>query len=293
LAQDDYYYEIQLTNKQLVFYFMAGATGLILSFLAGVMVGRGVDAGDVQAARPAPEERVVSEEPLARPTAPPSAGDLTYAQRLEGEKTDDSLERPKGGAAGSSPAKAPIGESPVAAKARPAETGPAKVAEAKGPETKPAEAKTVPPAKAAESKPPQPKGGESKPAETKPAEAGTAASKAAEGKTAESKSTRARPSEAPAPSRPAAKPALEGTLIKLAPGTFSIQVGAFKDKASAESVVSRLKGKGFAAFVISPEGGDGGFFLVRVGSYVARADAERAETKLRDQEKFKPYIVKN
>ena len=37
LAQDDYYYEIQLTNKQLVFYFMAGATGLILSFLAGVM----------------------------------------------------------------------------------------------------------------------------------------------------------------------------------------------------------------------------------------------------------------
>ena len=45
LAQDDYYYEIQLTNKQLVFYFMAGATGLILSFLAGVMVGRGVDQG--------------------------------------------------------------------------------------------------------------------------------------------------------------------------------------------------------------------------------------------------------
>jgi hypothetical protein len=43
LAQDDYYYEIQLTNKQLVFYFMAGAAGLILSFLAGVMVGRGVD----------------------------------------------------------------------------------------------------------------------------------------------------------------------------------------------------------------------------------------------------------
>jgi hypothetical protein len=35
LAQDDYYYEIQLTNKQLVFYFLAGATGLILSFWPG------------------------------------------------------------------------------------------------------------------------------------------------------------------------------------------------------------------------------------------------------------------
>ena len=32
MAQDDYYYEIQLTNKQLVFYFMAGAAGLVLSF---------------------------------------------------------------------------------------------------------------------------------------------------------------------------------------------------------------------------------------------------------------------
>ena len=83
--QDDYFYEIQLSNKQLVFYFMAGATGLILSFLAGVMVGRGVDQGaDVQAARTAPvEERVVTEETV-RP-APPPAEELTYAQRLESD----------------------------------------------------------------------------------------------------------------------------------------------------------------------------------------------------------------
>src|SRR5262249_58927603 len=100
MAQDDYYYEIQLTNKQLVFYFMAGATGLILSFLAGVMVGRGVDtgAGDVQASRAVAEERVVAEE-TPKAAAPPSPADLTYAQRLESEKTDDSLERPKGAAA--------------------------------------------------------------------------------------------------------------------------------------------------------------------------------------------------
>src|SRR5438093_7587075 len=95
MAQDDYYYEIQLSNKQLVFYFMAGATGLILSFLAGVMVGRGVDAsaGEVQAARalPVQEEKVVAEEP-PRP-APPAAEDLTYAQRLGGGKQDDALEK--------------------------------------------------------------------------------------------------------------------------------------------------------------------------------------------------------
>src|SRR5260221_4431779 len=93
MAQDDYYYEIQLTNKQLVFYFMAGATGLILSFLAGVMVGRGVDTaqGDVQA-RNVAEEKVISEESAVKATPSP---DLTYAQRLESDKVDVGLERPK------------------------------------------------------------------------------------------------------------------------------------------------------------------------------------------------------
>ena len=100
MAQDDYYYEIQLTNKQLVFYFMAGATGLILSFLAGVMVGRGVDAvsGEVQAARTLQEDRIVAEE-TPKPAAKPATEDLTYAQRLEGDKVDDSLERTRPGAA--------------------------------------------------------------------------------------------------------------------------------------------------------------------------------------------------
>src|SRR5262245_60124194 len=96
MAQDDYYYEIQLTNKQLVFYFMAGATGLILSFLAGVMVGRGVDSNgaDVQASRPVVEECVVAEE-VPKTAPPPAAADLTYAQRLESEKTEDGLDRAK------------------------------------------------------------------------------------------------------------------------------------------------------------------------------------------------------
>ncbi len=96
MAQDDYYYEIQLTNKQLVFYFMAGATGLILSFLAGVMVGRGVDAAagaEVQAAKPIREERIVAEE--AKPPAP-APEELTYAKQLETDKPDESLDRGKG-----------------------------------------------------------------------------------------------------------------------------------------------------------------------------------------------------
>ena len=230
--QDDYYYEIQLTNKQLVFYFLAGATGLIFSFLAGVMVGRGVDnnmnAAEA-AARPVQEERIVPEEPAKPSSAPPE--ELTYAQRLEGEKSDDSLEKAGKGATSAVP--------------KPAASGDAKTTE------KPAE-------KAAAPKPP-------------------VADKA-------SPATKATPvPKAPAKAVPASKPAA---------GTFNIQVGAFKDKDTAESVVARLKKKGFTAFVVAPEGSDN-LFNVRVGSFAARADAERAQTKLRDEEKFKPFIVKN
>src|SRR5262245_42891614 len=119
MAQDDYYYEIQLTNKQLVFYFMAGATGLILSFLAGVMVGRGVDSNgaDVQASRPVGEQRVVAEE-SPKAAAPPAPADLTYAQRLESEKTEEGLERPKAPAGGKVAAPAPVEKTPDKTPAR-------------------------------------------------------------------------------------------------------------------------------------------------------------------------------
>ena len=197
MAQDDYFYEIQLTNKQLVFYFMAGATGLILSFLAGVMVGRGVDqsAAEVQAARPVQEERIVSEE---TPRPAPSAQEMTYAQRLEGERTEERLERVKpSSAAAPSPAATP-------------RTAPV----------------TAPPATGA--------------------------------------------------ARPAAG------------GAFALQVGAFKDRATAESMVGRLKGKGFSAYLVTPQEG---LFNVRVGTFATRAEAEKAQEQLRGQ-KFDPFVVK-
>jgi cell division septation protein DedD len=234
LAQDDYYYEIQLTNKQLVFYFLAGATGLILSFLAGVMVGRGVDqsAGEVQAARPVAEERVVTEE-TPKPVPSAAAEDLTYAQRLESDKTDDGLEKPKGGTPSTGRAARAV-KPPVTTAAAPATTAPA---------APPVTVAAVP-----------------RPAPPKPAPAASA-----------------KPIKGP------------GAPIS-GSGNFTIQVGAFKDKASADSIVARLKNKGFAAYVVSPEGE--GLFNVRVGNFATRADAERVQGKLRDEEKYKPFIVK-
>ena len=236
MAQDDYYYEIQLTNKQLVFYFMAGATGLILSFLAGVMVGRGVDSvsGEVQAARTVQEDRIVAEE-TPKPVKP-ATEDLTYAQRLEGDKVEDTLERPAAGAAAKPPK--PFSKIPPPKTATPA---PAAVATKTTPKP---EATATPPARVASNL----------------------------------------PAPAPAPAAPAAAPPAAAPA-----GGFTIQVGVFKEKARAEALAAQLKGKGFAPTV---SGGAEGPFNVRVGSYADRADAEKTQVRLRDEEKLHPFIVK-
>jgi len=236
LAQDDYYYEIQLTNKQLVFYFMAGATGLILSFLAGVMVGRGVDSvgGEVQAARTLQEDRIVAEE-TPRPVRP-ATDDLTYAQRLEGDKVDDTLERPRPGA------------------------GPVKQVKPAGSLAKiPPPPKAAPPAAKTTPKPGRPAGA----AEPPPT------------RVASSNPPTGTPTAAPPPPAEA--------------GSFAIQVGVFKERARADAIAARLKAKGFAPTV---SGGAEGPFSVRVGSYADRAAAERDQTRLREEEKLQPFIVK-
>jgi cell division protein FtsN len=250
LAQDDYYYEIQLTNKQLVFYFMAGAAGLVLSFLAGVMVGRGLENGaaaaGVDQARAVAEEKVVTEQ-----TPTPSPTDFSYPQRLESEKQPEGLEKPAPGAA-ASPAAAP-GTQP----AHPPTTRPAAVAAtpAPTPVPTPAPAKVVPT--------PVP----------------------------------AKPVPTPAHAAPAvATHAATGGLPKPIGSTstvkgFAVQVGAFKDKAGADTVVKSLKDRSLPAFTVAPAAPGGGLFTVRVGVYRDRADAEAVVERLRD-DKFKPYIIK-
>ena len=63
----------------------------------------------------------------------------------------------------------------------------------------------------------------------------------------------------------------------------------FKEKARAEAIAARLKTKGFAPTV---SGDADGPFNVRVGSYADRAEAEKAQARLRDEEKLQPFIVK-
>jgi cell division protein FtsN len=229
LAQDDYYYEIQLTNKQLVFYFMAGAAGLVLSFLAGVMVGRGVDTGAVaEAAHPVAEERVVAEQ---SPPASPAPSDYSYPQRLESDRPEQRLEQP-----------------------HPAATAVASVPAAATPAPKPR---------------PTPRASAAPPA---PTPAPTAAA-------------------TPLPTPPPPGTARLPRALPASASGFFVQVGAFKDRSSADSVVHGLKAKGMPAYVEAPGGGSAGLFTVRVGVYRDRVDAEAVAERLR-ADKFKPYIQK-
>ena len=230
MAQDDYYYEIQLTNKQLVFYFMAGASGLILSFLAGVMVGRGVEGSALGAVetRPVSEERVVAEQPQAQATSTPAPSDYSYPQRLESDKPEEGLEK-KGAAASAA--------SVTSSSARSASPIPTSTPAATTPATPAPAVATTP---------------------------------------------------APSPQR------ANGPLPKAQPTTaagFAIQVGAFRDKASADTVVKSLKTRGLPAYTVAPAANSGGLFTVRVGIYRDRADAEAVQGRLND-DKFKPYIIK-
>jgi cell division septation protein DedD len=81
-SEDDGYREIQLSGKQLVFAFMAATVVLVVAFLSGVLVGRGVRAERAEAvaqaeavgdaAVAAPEHTPIATPPDADPTkAPP------------------------------------------------------------------------------------------------------------------------------------------------------------------------------------------------------------------------------
>lgn len=98
---DDGFHEIQLSGKQLVFLFMAATTVLVMTFLCGVWVGRGVPSERVAAgdnpetmasttpppdATPSPAA-AAGGPPAAEPPAPAVEPDdeLSYAKRLQAD----------------------------------------------------------------------------------------------------------------------------------------------------------------------------------------------------------------
>jgi len=91
------------------------------------------------------------------------------------------------------------------------------------------------------------------------------------------------PTPSAAPARANAEPAGPG---------FSIQLAALGKRDEADGIARRLTGKGYPAYVISPDSGAPPVFRVRVGKFKDRKEAESIAARLQKEEQFNPWIVR-
>lgn len=210
--EDRAYYEVQLNNKQLVFFFMAAVAIAVVVFLCGVMVGRGVKetVASSTVVGLAEGNGGLSADP--GPSRNEFRRELDFPRRLESREVDDTLE-----------------STPAAPAPRKVEPPPA----------------ATPPKRDAAAKPATP---------------------------------------APKVSSPP-----EQTGTSAASGSYAVQVVALKTRDSADSLVNRLKDKGYRAYV--EPGDDSGLYRVRVGRFPERAEAEQVASRLREVERFRPYVI--
>lgn len=231
MAEGETQYNIPVSSKQLIVYFVFLVIALSAAFLAGVMVGRNVDSS------PEPTVRDIADGLPEEIAASPTPDALTYGSTLQGDKIEGLATAP---GASTPPARVAAAPPPTTASALP--TPPSR--------STPVTVAPLTPVRPAATQRPTPKA-----------------------------TPKATPRTTPSPKRAAATPVPR----------LTIQVGAFKDRAAADAIVKRLKGKGYSAYLVPVTEG---LFNVRVGSFTDREDAERIVAKLETQEKFKPFIVK-
>lgn len=95
------------------------------------------------------------------------------------------------------------------------------------------------------------------------------------------------PPPAPAPAAPAAAVSTEPAGIG-----YAIQVAALRERSEADTIVKRLAGKGYPAYVLAPVKGAPAVFRVRVGKYKERREADTVAARLQKEEQFKPWVVR-
>lgn len=73
---------------------------------------------------------------------------------------------------------------------------------------------------------------------------------------------------------------------------FVVQVAAVNDRREAETIATRLAGKGYPSFVTTPPRGAARMFRVRIGKYPTRREAEAVAARLQREDQFKPWITR-
>lgn len=113
--------------------------------------------------------------------------------------------------------------------------------------------------------------------------------------------TRPEPAPGPAPkptppaSAQASAPVAESAGVPTAgrPGTWAVQVIATRDRDMATSIVKRLAGRGYPAFLVAPPAGAGpAYYKVHVGRYTDRGEAEQVSLRIKKEEQFQSWITR-
>ncbi|HEV7506243.1 MAG TPA: SPOR domain-containing protein [Thermoanaerobaculia bacterium] len=238
------YYEIALTNRQVVVAFVILLVCLLSAFFSGVWIGR--------------ESTVRAQEQIARNSPPPEASPKTEGQNLENLEFFDSKENKSG--------KKHEGKAQDEAQPRgtPKPTPPAPAA--KEPEPPAAE----PPVQAA----PVPAPIAVSPT---PVPASDRRGKGRKGAAAATTPTAADDSASPV--RPA-KPSeiAEPTVPK---GAVVIQVFSSQDRAQADRIRKKLSSGGQKAFLSPVDVAGHTMYRVRIGPFTSRSDAQKVAEKVR------------
>jgi DedD protein len=276
---------VHLSDKQLVFLFMSATGVAVVIFLCGVLVGRGVrtargpltDAGSIAASQvvgdSSPVETSVADGVPRQGTNTPTALEkepYTYPERLGKHPPAEKLKEPlptQETAAREAVPPPEVPKEPVAKPAAKAPTGGVTIRRAAAPGATGSPPKSNPLTNLGAPTRPTARP-ESKPEVTPQA---------------------SRPSSAPVAA--AAPPATSVATVAPPSGEYTVQVAAVKTREEADSIVKRLKAKGYDGYVPVPARNRPGVFRVRVGAFKEKRDADALAQRL-VHEGYEPWVTR-
>ena len=282
-TEDDGFREINLSGKQMFFLFMAATTVLVVAFMLGMLVGRGVRAEREETAT---AEALVATPPSAAeratPTTPEDADPRKAAPPSPADDADSKAAK----------ASTQAEEPPVAVRRDRQDSKAADAAKVAAPSTAKASVENAKPSASAKST----ETAATKAGASDSGKATTNTKRATDTPTPASATPKATPAAAAA--APPAAPKVAAPAAAAAPTAsstdrsgFAVQVAAVNARSEADTIVKRLAGKGYPAYVEVPKG-SASTFRVRVGTYVTRHEAQDIADKLKNEEKFKPWVTR-
>jgi cell division septation protein DedD len=281
-----------LSDKHLVFLIMSAGVVAVAVFLFGVMVGRGVRAarGPLDEAGPIAASQVVADGGAAEATAADTAsrqggsasgagrsGTYTYPERLG---SNPPAERLSGSGSSRPPAPRPLAAPPDVPSEPIARQSATKTPAAGPPAGRPSTtAGTAAPSRAA--------AGAGVPPAVRPIQGATAPS-AAKPKPGADTPTIAKPAASGAP---AGGPE---TSPEAAARAYTVQIAAVTRREEADAIVTRLKSRGYEAYVFVPAGAERrNVFRVRVGSFKDKREADALAQRLqREDSRYQPWVTR-